>query len=142
MLLYAVKLVAMQNKSPTVKKLGQIEADISQAIVKFEKQYMGRGPNEIRSHILDDLVIVRLRGILTAAEQELARTGGLERGTLLVKSVRTELLEKARPLLESLIRDITGRKVVSMHTDLSTRLGERLLVFVLDAPVAGSPESA
>jgi uncharacterized protein YbcI len=124
----------MAHRETSSRTLGQIEADISQAIVKFEKQYMGRGPNEIRSHVLDDLVIVRLRGILTAAEQELARTGGLERGTLLVKSVRTELLEKARPLLETLIGDITSRKVTSMHTDLSTRHGERLLVFVLDAP--------
>ena len=120
-----------------MKTVGQMEADISQAIVKFEKQYMGRGPNEIRSHILDDLVIVRLRGVLTAAEQELARSGGLERGTLLVKSVRTELLEKARPLLESLVQDITGRKVTSMHTDLSTTQAERLLVFVLEGPVTG-----
>jgi uncharacterized protein YbcI len=121
-----------------MKTVGQMEADISQAIVKFEKQYMGRGPNEIRSHILDDLVIIRLRGVLTAAEQELARSGGLERGTLLVKSVRTELLEKARPLLESLIQEITGRKVTSMHTDLSTTQAERLLVFVLEGTVAGA----
>jgi len=120
-----------------MKTLGQMEADVSQAIVKFEKQYMGRGPNEIRSHILDDLVIVRLRGVLTPAEQDLARTNGLERGTLLVKSVRTELIEKARPLLESLIEQITARKVVSMHTDLSTRLGERVLLFVLDRGVGG-----
>lgn len=117
------------------KTLGQMEADISQAIVKFEKQYMGRGPNEIRSHILGDLVLTRLRGVLTLAEQELARTGGLERGTLLVKSVRTELLEKARPLLEAIIKDITGRTVTSMHTDLSTTHGERILVFILDGPV-------
>jgi len=128
----------MAHKETPSRTLGQMEADISQAIVKFEKQYMGRGPNEIRSHVLDDLVIVRLRGILTAAEQELARTGGLERGTLLVKSVRTELIEKARPLLETLVGDITGRKVTSMHTDLSTRLGERLLVFVLDGPPVNS----
>lgn len=130
----------MANKATSSRTIGQIEADISQAIVKFEKQYMGRGPNEIRSHILDDLVIVRLRGILTAAEQELAKSGGLERGTLLVKSVRTELLEKARPLLESLITDITGRKVTSMHTDLSTKVGERLLVFVLEGPVIQASE--
>jgi len=120
-----------------MKPLGQMEADISQAIVKFEKQYMGRGPNEIRSHILDDMVIVRLRGVMTSAEQDLARTGGLERGTLLVKSVRTELLEKARPLLESIIEGITGQKVLSMHTDLSTAQGERLLVFILDKALGG-----
>ncbi len=118
-----------------MKTLGQMEADISQAVVKFEKQYMGRGPNEIRSHILDDMVIVRLKGVLTPAEQELARTGGLERGMLLVKSVRTELIEKARPLLEAVITEATGRKVLSMHTDLSTRQAERMLVFVLDGEV-------
>jgi uncharacterized protein YbcI len=83
------------------------------------------------------MVIVRLRGILTAAEHELARSGGLERGTLLVKSVRTELLEKARPLLESIIQDVTSRKVVSMHTDLSTTVGERVIVFTLGGPVTG-----
>ncbi len=124
-----------------MKPFGQMEADISQAIVKFEKQYMGRGPSEIRTHILDDMVIVRLKGILTQAEQELARTGDLERGTLLIKSVRTELLEKARPLLESMIRDITGQEVVSLHTDLSTAASERLIVFVLKSPVAPSPNS-
>ena len=124
-----------------MKTLGQMEADITQAIVKFEKQYMGRGPSEIRTHILDDMVIVRLRGILTQAEQELARTGDLERGTLLIKSVRTELLEKARPLLESMIRDITGQEVTSLHTDLSTATSERLIVFILKGPVGALSNS-
>jgi len=124
-----------------MKTIGQMEADISQAIVKFEKQYMGRGPSEIRTHILDDMVLVRLRGVLTQAEQELARSGDLERGTLLIKSVRTELLEKARPLLESIIREATGRKVLSLHTDLSTTSSERVIVFVLDEPVTAPSNS-
>ena len=118
--------------------VGQMEADISHAIVTFEKQHMGRGPTEIRTHILGDLVIVRLQGILTPAEHDLARTGDLLRGTLLIKSYRTELLEKARKHLDAIIESITGEKVLSLHTDISTTVGERLIIFTLEHPVAGS----
>jgi uncharacterized protein YbcI len=121
-----------------MKTIGQMEAEISHAIVTFEKQHMGRGPTEIRTHILEDLVIVRLRGILTPAEHDLARTGDVQRGTLLIKSYRTELLEKARRQLDAIIQDVTGEKVTSLHTDLSTTSGERLIVFALEKPVEGS----
>jgi uncharacterized protein YbcI len=121
-----------------MKSVGQMEADISHAIVLFEKQYMGRGPSEIRTHILEDLVIVRLRGILTPAEHDLARTGDLQRGTLLIKSYRTELLEKARRQLDDIIESVTGERVTSLHTDLSTTTGERLIVFAIEHPVTGS----
>jgi uncharacterized protein YbcI len=119
-----------------MKTLSQMEAEISHAIVTFEKQHMGRGPTGIRTHLLEDLVIVRLRGILTPAEQELARTGDLLRGTLLIKSYRTELLEKARKHLDAIIEEVTGRKVTSLHTDISTATGERIIVFALD----GAPD--
>jgi len=121
-----------------MKSVAQMEADISHAIVLFEKQYMGRGPSEIRTHILEDLVIVRLRGILTPAEHDLARTGDLLRGTLLIKSYRTELLEKARRQLDEIIESATGEKVTSLHTDLSTTTGERLIVFTIGRAVNGS----
>ncbi len=110
---------------------GQIEAEISNAIVEFEKQYMGRGPDETRTYFLDDMVVVRLRRVLTLAEKQLARAGDGSKGRALVKQVRTELIEKARPLLDKTITDITGCKVVSLHTDISTITGERIIVFTL-----------
>jgi len=114
------------------KTKGQIEAAISEAIVKFEKEYMGRGPDETRTYLIEDMIVVRLRRVLTMAEKQLASPNEGTRGRALVKQVRTELLEKARPLLEPVIAAITGRKVVSLHTDISTVTGERIIIFILD----------
>ena len=121
------------------KTKGQLEAEISDAIVKFEHDYMGRGPEEARTYIIDDLVIVRLRGVLTPAERQLAGVDGTPQGRTLVKEIRRELIEKARPLLEAIIRDVTGQDVRSLHTDISTQIGERIIVFSLAGPVRLAP---
>jgi uncharacterized protein YbcI len=121
------------------KTKGQLEAEISDAIVKFELDYMGRGPEEARTYIIDDLVIVRLRGVLTPAERQLAGTDGTPQGRALVKEIRRELIEKARPLLEAIVRDVTGQDVRSLHTDISTQIGERIIVFSLTGPVRLAP---
>ncbi len=117
-----------------MKSRGQIEAEISAAIVRFEREYMGRGPEETRCFILDDMVLLRLKGVLTPAESKLASVRSDERGRMLVKQTRIELLEKGRELLEAIIRDILGQEVKSLHTDISTRTGERIIIFTLDAP--------
>lgn len=117
-----------------MKTKGQIEAEISEALIKFEKEYMGRGPEEARAWLLEDMVLVRLRGVLTPAERGLASAGDPARGRTLIKQVRIELLEGGRGLLEEMIRHFTGRNVRSMHTDISTVTGERIILFVLDAP--------
>ena len=116
------------------KTKGQMEAEISEALIKFEKEYMGRGPLETKTYVIDDLILVRLRGVLTQAEYQLARTSNAEKGRELIKLVRIQLLEKGRPLLEKVIEDITKRKIVSMHTDISTLTGERIIMFTLDSP--------
>lgn len=107
------------------------EREISQAIVRFEKEYMGRGPLEARVFIIEDMVLVRLKNVLTPAELKLAETESRERGRYLIKEVRQELIEKARPLLDRVILDICGIEVVSLHTDISSRTGERIIVFTL-----------
>ncbi len=118
-----------------MKTKGQLEAEISEAIVKFEREYMGRGPEETKTHIFDDMVLVRLRGVLTPAEKNLAMMESSDRGRQLVKRVRIELLEGGRSTLDLLIREITGRDVVSLHTDVSTKTGERVIIFTLDSDV-------
>lgn len=120
---------------PMRKTRGQLEAEISEALTRFEKEFMGRGPTEAKSYILDDVVLVRLKGILTQAEYHLTRSEDPARGRDLVKQMRLELLERGRPMLEAIIRQLLGRKVVSLHTDLSTVTGERIIVFTLDGRV-------
>jgi len=114
---------------------GQVEADISEALIKFEKEYMGRGPEETKTYIIDDMVVIRLQRVLTRAEQQLAGTSDETTGRSLIKRIRTELVEKARPLLEQIIMDLTGERVKSLHTDISTMTGERVIIFTLESSV-------
>jgi uncharacterized protein YbcI len=115
---------------------GELEAEISQAIIRFEKEYMGRGPLETKTFLLDDLVVVRLKNVLTPAEHKLAQMEDRARGRDLVKLARQNLLEHGRELLEAVLWDILGVKVVSLHTDISTKTGERIIVFTMASKVA------
>jgi uncharacterized protein YbcI len=121
------------------RSIGKLEAEISQAVIRFEKEFMGRGPLETKTYLLDDLVLIRLRGVLTQAEMKLAETSDRQRGRYLLKQVRQELFDQARPMLESLVRDILGVDVASLHTDISTKTGERVIVLSLaEKPVFAS----
>ncbi len=115
---------------------GEIEASVCEGITRFEQEYMGRGPKDIRAHLIGDLLVVRLQGVLTAAEQHLVKSLPAEKGRDLLKQVRTHLLETARPLLEAMIQEITGQKTVSLHHDISTATGEEIMIFTLrEAPL-------
>ena len=111
------------------KSKGMIEAAISDAIIRFEKEYMGRGPIETKTYIVDDMIIVRLKGVLTRAEEQLTKS---HEGLVLIKKVRVKLLEESRSLLDAMIEDATGCSVQSMHTDISTVSGERVIIFMLN----------
>ena len=94
---------------------------------------MGRGPKNIHTHLLGDLLVVRLQGVLTAAEQQLVKSLPAEKGRDLLKQVRTHLIETARPVMEAMVEEITGGKVLSLHHDVSTVTGEEIVVFTLAA---------
>ena len=117
-----------------MKSQGEIEAAISQGISRFEQEYMGRGPKDIPTHLIGDLLVVRLYGVLTAAEQQLVKTLHPEKGRDLLKQVRTQLIELARPLMEAMVEEATGVRVVSLHHDISTSTGEEVVVFTLEYP--------
>ncbi len=110
---------------------GEIEAAICRGISRFEQEYLGRRPKDIHAHLIGDLLVIRLRGVLTAAEQQLAKSLPAERGRTLLKQVRGHLVEMARPILEVLIRDVTGVPVLSLHHDVSTVTGEEVILFTL-----------
>jgi uncharacterized protein YbcI len=119
----------------TMKTQGEIEAAICQGIGHFEQEYMGRGPKDIHTHLIGDLLVVRLKGVLTAAEQQLVKKSlPAEKGRTLLKQVRTHLVETARPTLEALIQNVTGVPVLSLHHDISTRTGEEVVLFTLAEP--------
>ena len=115
----------------TMKTQGEIEAAVCQGINRFEQEYMGRGPKDIQTHLIGDLIVVRLQGSLTAAEKHLVQTLSPEKGRDLLKQVRSQLTETARPLLEAMVEEVTGVKVVSLHHDISTTTGERVVIFTL-----------
>lgn len=108
------------------------EREISKAIIRFEKEFMGRGPLDARTFIIEDMVLVRLKNVLTQAELKLAAADLNNRGRYLIKQMRQELLEQGRPLLNTVIQDILKIGVVSLHTDISAKTGERIIVFTLE----------
>ena len=110
---------------------GEIESAISDGISRFEQDYMGRGPKDIHTHLLGDFLVIRLRGVLTAAEQHLVKSLTAEKGRDLLKQVRTHLIETARPVLEAMVEKVTSVKVVTMHHDISTTTGEEVVIFTL-----------
>lgn len=116
-----------------MKTRGQIEAEISESVTRFEKEYMGRGPLETKTYLIEDMVLVRLKGVLTPAEHQLAETAENSGGRELIKRMRVALLEKGRPLLQIAVESLVGVKVKSLHTDISTVTGERVLLFTLAA---------
>jgi uncharacterized protein YbcI len=118
-----------------MKTQGEIEAAIGAGITRFEQEYMGRGPKDIHTYLIGDIVLVRLRGVLTTAEQQLVTSLPPEKGRDLLKQVRIHLIETARPIMEEMVQKITGIPVVSLHHDISTTTGEEVVLFTLaEAP--------
>jgi uncharacterized protein YbcI len=119
-----------------MKSLGEIEANVCEGMTRFVQEYMGRGPKDIRTYLIGDLLVVRLRGVLTAAEQHLVKTLQADKGRDLLKQVRIQLMETARPIIETMVHEIVGVKVLSLHHDLSTVTGEEVVIFTLvESPV-------
>jgi uncharacterized protein YbcI len=114
-----------------MKTQGEIEAAVCEGISRFKQEYMGRGPRDTRTFLIGDLLVVRLQGVLTAAEQHLVKALPTEKGRDLLKQVRLQLTETARPILEAMVHEATGVKVVSLHHDISTITGEEVVIFTL-----------
>ena len=111
------------------KTKGQLEAEISVAMTQFERDHLGRGPKEARTFIVQDMILIRLKGVLTPAEEQLATERD---GAQLIKQVRMRLIESSRPLLEQIIKERTGADVVTLHTDISSMTGERIFVLSMN----------
>jgi uncharacterized protein YbcI len=123
-----------ERKSKTLTQ-AESEATIAEGILGFQEEYMGWRSEQIHTHFIEDLLLVRILGVLTLAERQLGRSLSPEKGRDLIKQVRKQLLELARPMLESLVHEVAGVKVLSMHHDISTVTGEEVVIFSLaEAP--------
>jgi len=111
---------------------GQMEDEITKAMIQWEKEYKGRGPTQAKTDIIRNMIIVSLKGVLSQGEQLLARN---KEGMALIKKLRQQLVEQGRSELEQIIFDITSARVTSLHTDISTKTGERIFVFIVDRDI-------
>jgi len=118
-----------------LKSQGEIEAAVCDAVSRFQQEFMGRGPRHVHTHLIENKLFVHLEGVLTAAEQRLmdAHCEGNGRGAELLKQLRSHLVVAGKTLLETLVRDATGKQPVSVHHDISPTTGEEVLVFTLSA---------
>jgi uncharacterized protein YbcI len=110
-----------------------MENAIRNAIIKFEQEFMGRGPDEVRAFIVKDLVVARLKGVLTPAERQLAKT---VEGIDMVKRLRQNLIALGRDKLCEQVSEITGAKTLALFTDIDVQIGERVFVLTLLRPAA------
>ncbi len=108
---------------------GEMENLISRALTQWEKEYLGRGSVLVKTDIVRNMIIVLLKGILTPAEQNLAKT---QDGLLSIKKLRADLVESGIDQLKELVEGIAQERIGSFHTDISTRTGERIMVFMMD----------
>ncbi|WP_069997643.1 DUF2294 domain-containing protein [Cellulosilyticum sp. I15G10I2] len=111
---------------------GQIEAKISEAVSKFEIEFMGRGPKEINTLILQDMIIIKLNGFLSKSEKNLSEN---QQGVKLIKDARTALFENARDYFEDMIKKIIDINILSTHSDVSTKTGQKIIILTSDCNI-------
>ena|SRR5436190_2577539 len=133
-------ITAMSNESAT-RSRGEIEGAICREINQFEREYMGHGPRHIRAHLIGDLLIVRLQGVLTAAEKQLVKSQLPQRGRELLKQVRMAIIDTTRPIVDQTVERITGVKVLSLHHDINVAGDEFILFTLAEAPLVRGSSS-
>lgn len=124
-------MVSSRGPGPPQDRRGAVESAITSSMVHFQAEITGHGPTEARTYILEDMVIVRFKGILSRVEQTLAEK---PEGRRLIKEMRIVLREAASEELQAIVARETGCAVISSHSDISTRTGERIEIYILDRP--------
>lgn len=125
---------------PSRPTKGEVEAAIRNAVIKFEQEFMGRGPSDVKAFIMKDIILVRLKGVLTPAERQLAKS---PEGIEMVRRMRQTLISQGRDSLTKEITNLIGVKILGIFTDIDTQAGERVIVFTVDRDLeAAFPQTA
>lgn len=114
-----------------MKTQDEIESAVCDKISRFQQDFMGRGPKEIRAYLIGELLVVRLQGVLTAPEQHLVKSLPIDKGRDLLEQFRTQLIESSRLVLQAMIQEVAGGEVLRLHHDVSTVTGEEVELFTL-----------
>lgn len=117
----------------------RLETELSEAFIKFQRELIGRGPQEAKTYIVEDMILLRFKGVLTVEEKHLVNH---DMGKGLVKKMRQVLREMYSKEFEEIVEKYTGCKVLSSHSDISTKTGERIEVFVMDKDISKLFESS
>lgn len=107
----------------------EIESAISEAMTKFLKDQMGEEAEAVITQVVGDAIIVRFKGILPPAERQMVKN---QDGMKLIKELKIKLTERAKPLLEAMIKNLTDAEVIDIHSDISLETGERIEIFSLN----------
>ena len=89
-------------------------ARLSDEMVRAKKQFFGKGPEQAKSYMLDDLLIVVMRGGLTTAEETMLRFGQQD----MVRQFRQLFENEMTEVLTGLVEQTTGRAVVNYQSQI------------------------
>lgn len=117
----------------------KLENELSEAFIKLQRDLIGRGPQETKTYIVNDMIIVRSKGALTVEEKHLVEH---ENGRKLVKKARQILREMYSENFEEIVERYTKCQVLSSHSDISTKTGERIEVFIVNKDLEKILESS
>jgi uncharacterized protein YbcI len=125
----AITVMTAAASGSLAKARGQVEAEIAEAVVRLERELMGRGPTEAKASIIDDLVVVRLRGVLTPPERRIRSS---EEGRRLIRAGRDQVRRSALAEIEQELSAITGSRIISQYWDLDIDREAMVEVFELE----------
>ena len=107
---------------------GSVRAALANAMVGMKKQYYGRGPVAAKAWVLDDYVFVALEGGLTRSEETLLADGKED----MVRSYRLSFQESMTAVATRAVEEITGRRVLTYHSQIVFDPPRTFEVFVLE----------
>jgi uncharacterized protein YbcI len=117
---------------------GELQAALSNAIVRIMREFYGKGAARSRTMIFDEYVFVVLEDVLTTAETTLRNGGAGE----LVRKVRMRFEDVMTATFVGEVQRLTGRTVVAYHSQVVLEPPSCFEIFVLDPtqPGSGAPQ--
>jgi|SRR5215212_8864815 uncharacterized protein YbcI len=101
---------------------------LANALVATMKEHYGKGPTAAKAWILDDYVFIAMEDGLTRNEETLLDDGKEE----IVRSYRLAFQETVRDTTMNAVAELTGRKVLTYHSQIVFRPTRSFEVFVLE----------
>src|SRR4051794_23030856 len=87
---------------------GDLLSRISTEMVRAQKKFFGKGPETAKSYMLDDFLMIVMRGSQTQAEATMVDFGQED----LVRNFRQEFENEMTSRLVGMVEELTGRKVL------------------------------